>query len=595
MIGRITTALMALVSVKLITSTLWVEWYWVYATIYEFLGLFAVAGDFGIYTVALREMSSHLGNDAGSSFWSRLAGEESIRSELNKTKHKNCNSWESENIELNLDPSLHSGWRKNPNISFIYQNIMWMRIVLMILVMWIAIITAFSIPQYQWTLIPIWVVITAIAVFANLTFSMATSILQLHLKMEYWTYALVVGKIISVIMIAYWAFFTEWWSNAFFIFLWAWVIWHIIMLWMSLLYAKRYTEIIPKFDFDYWKEIFKKAAPYWVALILWTIYFKINVTFLSLLRSNEEVWIFAVWIRIIEVFTVLPIFFMNSILPSLAKEIEKPSSSWESTTTEEYIVRHVEWNETSIKSENYKNLQQNCNNWFYKNNYARMDPSLHSGWQLAEKEGKLHALLNFSFQFMLITGLPLVLGTHLISKEIITLVSSVEFVSWHKYALWWDFALELLIIAMFFSFFSNFISVCFVAFQKQNKVLFINLLWVIINVILNWIYIPKYGFPAAWVVSIISEAIIFISWFILFQQTYRFIPKFTPIIKTLLSWLLMFIVWYFTKQMIWEWLWQSLSIMIICWLVYGLAIWKSWALCKKDIDMIKREEENEMI
>ena len=54
---------MALVSVKLITLTLWVDWYWDYATVYEFLALFAIAWDFWIYTVALREMASNLKNN----------------------------------------------------------------------------------------------------------------------------------------------------------------------------------------------------------------------------------------------------------------------------------------------------------------------------------------------------------------------------------------------------------------------------------------------------------------------------------------------------------------------------------------------------
>jgi len=319
MFWRITTALMAIIAVKLITSTLWVEWYWTYAVVYEFLALFAVAWDFWIYTVALREMSEK--------------------------------------------------WDNKKEVSFIYQNILWLRITLMAIFMWIAVISAFFIPQYQNTLIPIWVLITSIAVFLNLINSIATSILQLHLKMTYATISLIVWKIISILIILYWAFFLESNTTAFFVFLIAWIFWHITMLWISLFYAKKYTNILPKFNFNYWIEIFKKAAPYWVALILWTIYFKVDVFLLSLLRNTNEVWIYAVWIRIVEVFTVLPMFFMNSILPSLTKAIE-------------------------------------------------------------EKKEKVDAIFQLSFNFMLVTWLPLIIWSFLVSKFIIWIVSSKEFLSW---------------------------------------------------------------------------------------------------------------------------------------------------------------------
>ena len=392
--------------------------------------------------------------------------------------------------------------------------------------MWTAIVSAFFIPKYQWTIIPYWIIICSIAVFANLVNSMATSILQLHLKMTYSTYSLIIWKIISVLIIAYWAFFTNPDSSAFFIFLLAWVIGHSIMLILSLYYSKKFTDISPKFDFKYWKEIFSKAAPYWVALILWTIYFKIDIVLLSLLRNSEEVWIYAVWLRVVEVFTVLPIFFMNSVLPSLTKAIENAKE-------------------------------------------------------------KISPLLQFSFQFMAITAIPLVLWSFLINKFIIETVSSADFISWGKFELWWDFALSLLMIAMLFSFFSNFISVSLVAFKKQKTVLFINLIWVIINIILNLIYIPKYWFPAAAITSIISELTIFIAWFYLFQKTFSFFPKLIPIIKIIFASLVMFGIWFYLKSVMWEWSIQSVFIIIICSLVYWLQIWKLNIINREDLKLIK--------
>ena len=476
---------MALISVKLITQTLWVDWYWVYATVYEFLALFAIAWDFWIYTVALREMASKLKNNA---LW--------------------------KNIE------------KSKDVSHIYQNVLGLRIALMTLFMGIAIIAGFLIPKYHWTLIPYWIIVCSIAVFTNLVNSMATSILQLHLRMTYSTYSLIIWKIISVSIIAYWAFFTSPNSTSFFIFLLAWVIGHGVMLGLSLFYAKKFTDISPKFNFKYWKEIFSKAAPYWIALILWTIYFKIDVVLLSLLRNNEEVWIYAVGLRVIEVFTVLPIFFMNSVLPSLTKAIENARE-------------------------------------------------------------KITPLLQFSFQFMAITSIPLVLWSLLINKFIIETVSSSDFVSWAKFELWWDFALSLLMIAMLFSFFSNFISVALVAFKKQKTVLLINAVWVTINIILNLIYIPKYWFPAAAITSIISEFMIFVTWFYLFQKTFCFFPKLIPLMKIIIASLIMFWTWLYLKSVFWEWSIQSLALIWICFAIYWWLIWKLDIINKKDLNLIK--------
>lgn len=427
MFWRITTALMAVISVKLITMTLWVEWYWQYATVYEFLWLFAVAGDFWIYTVALREMSSKLWDD-------KTVGNYWIVS------------------------------KKNKEVSFIYQNILGLRILLMWFFMAIAVWIWFMIPAYQDTLIPMWILVTSIAVFLNLIYSISTSVLQLHLKMTYSTIALIVWKIVSVWIIFYWAFFIDSKDESFFTFLIAWVIGHLAMLCLTFFYAKKFTNILPKFNFDYWWEIFKKAAPYWIAIILWTIYFKIDIFLLSILRSPEEVWIYSVWIRIVEVFAVLPMFFMNSVLPTLTQAVEK---------NKEKII-----------------------------------------W-----------IMNKSFFFMLAAWLPLVIWTYFFSELAIKIISSEEFLSWWMFEYWADYTLILLMIAMFFSFFSIMFSIAFVAFKKQKMVLWINILWVSMNLILNLIYIPQYWYIAAAWTSIISEIFVFVLSFIFFQKVLKFFPN----------------------------------------------------------------------
>jgi O-antigen/teichoic acid export membrane protein len=55
--GRFATAFLAVVVVKILTVYLGQSGYGQYATIYEFLAFFGAFADFGIFTIAVREMS----------------------------------------------------------------------------------------------------------------------------------------------------------------------------------------------------------------------------------------------------------------------------------------------------------------------------------------------------------------------------------------------------------------------------------------------------------------------------------------------------------------------------------------------------------
>ena len=56
-IGRTVTAALGIISIKIITNYLPTDMYGQYATLYEFTGFFAIAADFGLYTIGVREMA----------------------------------------------------------------------------------------------------------------------------------------------------------------------------------------------------------------------------------------------------------------------------------------------------------------------------------------------------------------------------------------------------------------------------------------------------------------------------------------------------------------------------------------------------------
>jgi Polysaccharide biosynthesis protein. len=83
------------------------------------------------------------------------------------------------------------------------------------------------------------------------------------------------------------------------------------------------ASFVPRFDISFWKKIIKKSLPYGIALLLIRAIFKIDVQMIYFLRSSVEAGIYGIAITIIEVFSFLPIFFMNSVMPILSPAIKK--------------------------------------------------------------------------------------------------------------------------------------------------------------------------------------------------------------------------------------------------------------------------------
>jgi O-antigen/teichoic acid export membrane protein len=214
-----------------------------------------------------------------------------------------------------------------------------------------------------------------------------------------------------------------------------------------------------------------------------------------------------------EILSVIPVFFMNSLLPALTNYI--------------------------------------------KTNKAKAA-------QVVEK----------AFGFLLIIAMPLMIGgvilafliTFVISSpqflsgyhclndgrivsqqvaEIQTLCESSQFVSnfalsesfhtGYRYLVGSDLAFKLIIVAVFFSFLNTLFNFSLVALDQQKKLLYINLLGVGFNVTTNLILIPKYGFIGAAVTTIGSEIIILLGTIYYYRQNLPFHFNLAQIIKTMLA------------------------------------------------------------
>jgi len=278
--GKGVTAILSILIVKIITNFLGLETYGFYISVYEFLAFFGIVADFGLFTIAVRE------------------------------------------ITHDLD-------RKD----FIFGNILSLRALLASILMILAVVAVSLIPKYQGTYIPFGVAIASIAVFFSILNGTISSVLQVNLKMQYPAIGLILGKIVTVAYMVYVVFYayTQPSAEAFFQLLWAGVFGNGVMLFFTWFFARRYAKIRFLFNWDYWKVTLWKALPYGAALVLNMVYFRIDSILLFLLRDATEVGIFGTPMRILDILLTIPVYFMSSVLPTLTLQAKHAPEKINST------------------------------------------------------------------------------------------------------------------------------------------------------------------------------------------------------------------------------------------------------------------------
>lgn len=393
-IGRFTTAAVSIVILKLISTYLGKAGYGNYTTVYEFLAFFAIIADFGIFQIAVKEMSAH--------------------------------------------PSR----RKE-----IFGNIFALRLVLTIGAMLLATATAFLIPKYSGTPIPVGIVIASATTFLTIIFGTLSSILQVDLRMQWNVLGLIAAKFAALGWMLYtiYRWFPESPEQGFFQLLVAGIVGGLLQVAIAFAAAGKSESISLRFDFRFWKEILLKTLPYGAAILLATIYVRIDVILLSLMRSQEEVGIYGVAARILENLAVISIFFLNSALPAITR-------------------------------------------LFHDN------------------QEKLKKLLQYAFDFLLLIGFPIVVGGITLAYPIIALVSSPEFltnVAENFYGS--DIALQILLIAMLFAYLGNLFGFTLLAGNQQVKLMYVNAAAVVFNLVSNILVIPIWGFRGAAATSVASQ------------------------------------------------------------------------------------------
>lgn len=433
-IGKIIVALLGIISIKFITNYLSTSEYGEYTAIYDFVAIFAIIADFGLFTIAVREMA---------------------------------------NDEKNTEKILG--------------NVLSVRTFIGILSLGLAVAIAFFIPKYQGTHIPFGIPIVAAATLLMLMSGTMASILQLHLKMQWFSIGMLVGKLLTVtyIILAILVWFPGDPVSGFPHLLYGWVFGNMLTLLITYFPARTFVKIRFRFDFLFWKEVIIKTLPYGGALLLGVLYFRTGSVLMSFFGMRHEVGLYGVPIKILEIADLIPVFFMNSILPVLTKTLK-------------------------------------------------------------ENMEKARRIIQYAFEFMALAAFPMLFGGLVLAKPLIAGVSSDAFLSTQD-ALGADFALSILLIAMTLFYFHIAFGFTLIALGMQRKLLVVNFIAAFFNIVANLIVIPRYSFIGVAFTAVATEFIILMGNFLTVYTQFHFRPRFGIFFKALFAALVMGIVVFFIE------------------------------------------------
>lgn len=209
----------------------------------------------------------------------------------------------------------------------------------------------------------------------------------------------------------------------------------------SLMFARGYSAFKPRVDLTLWREIFSRSWPIGASIFFNLIYLKGDIVFLSLFTDDTEIGLYGIAYKVIDVLSSVPVMFMGLVLPLLV----------------------MYWSQK--KTDDYKNLMQN------------------------------------TFDFFSLFGLPVVAGSMLVGTEAIVFVAGEEFAAAGP-------VLLLLGPALLAVFYGALFGHAIVSLNLQRKMVPAYAAVAVITIIGYLTTIPVYGMYGAAFWTLASEALI---------------------------------------------------------------------------------------
>lgn len=298
-------------------------------------------------------------------------------------------------------------------------------------------------------------------------------------------------------------------NGGFFSIVWAFSIAALINLFLLLIFVQKHIPFKLEFDFVFLRKTLIQSYPLALGAVLTMLYFKMDTVLLSLMKPSSDVGIYSLPYRILEVLIFFPSMFTGLIMPFLSK----------------YVFS---------EAERFKNIVQ-------------------KSWDL-----------------LLITIIPLIVGTLFLSKKIIFLLSSPEFIKSVD-------VLNILIFATAIIFISNLLYNIIVVLEKQKQFIWIFGAGAVLNIVSNLIFIPKYSYYATSVNTVITEFLVVGLMLWVIYRTLNYLPSSKLFFKSFLASLVMAAALYFLSG------WPLLALLTISILIYFIFLYLLRGISKEDV------------
>lgn len=368
----------------------------------------------------------------------------------------------------------------------IVSNVLTFRTLMAVVIFLVAFLLGFVIPQYHDFRYGIGII--AAASFWLTLNGTYVGIFQNRLRMDKAALTDVFGRLV-ILGLVLWLIKTGANLNHL---LWAYFFGNMINFFLSAYLGRIYVHFRPAFDFTYWKWIFRETLPIFFVSVLALISFKIDTVMLSLLKSSTDVGIYGPPYKVIEILILIPAIFMGNVFPILTA----------------YIYS---------KDERLQNAFQKC------------------------------------FDFLILVAVPIVVGVIMTAPRIIRIVAGPEFTSAHTISPIWgipatsSFALQILVAAVGLAYLSHLFNYMIIALGRQTKLIVPNIIFVIFNVGLNLILIPKISYIGAAMVTVLTEIIVVSLYWWLMRRYVDLKINFKTLLKVILSGIILGLSLYFLK------------------------------------------------
>jgi O-antigen/teichoic acid export membrane protein len=266
--------IMGLVSVKIVTAALSKELVGPYFTAYEYLQFFGILADFGLYAIAVREVS------------------------------------------------------KSRDKSETLSSLFTLRLLITVFSLAAAVTIAFLLPSWNGTVLPVGVGISAFVPFFTLLAGMERVVFQISYKMQYAALSEALSRITVVaLMLAALYSGLRGAMNPIILYLFFAFggVGSLVLFLTSILCSRRFVKRRFSFRFADARRYFRLAMPFGICFLFTALYRQLDLTLISLLRPADfplQTALYGAAFRIVESGVLIPTFFLNSVLPTLTERLE---------------------------------------------------------------------------------------------------------------------------------------------------------------------------------------------------------------------------------------------------------------------------------